>query len=92
MAETFYQLLTWLLAMVLGTSGFALIMKYGPDRRPAKWRWLSPGSLLATFACRSVETLLVFGSAAKGIGRVYSVAVGSLPGGRGDGVPVTRRR
>ncbi len=49
-AENFYQFLTWILAMVLGTSGFALIMKYGPDRRPAKWRWLSPGSLLATFA------------------------------------------
>jgi topoisomerase-4 subunit A len=45
--------------------------------------------LLATFACRSVETLLVFGTAAKGSGRVYSVAVSSLPGGRGDGVPVT---
>jgi topoisomerase-4 subunit A len=36
-----------------------------------------------------VETLLVFGSVAKGVGRVYSVAVSSLPGGRGDGVPVT---
>jgi topoisomerase-4 subunit A len=36
-----------------------------------------------------VDTLLVFGSAAKGSGRVYSVAVAGLPGGRGDGVPVT---
>jgi len=42
-----------------------------------------------TFACRSVDTLLVFGSAAKGSGRVYSVQVASLPGGRGDGVPIT---
>ena len=39
--------------------------------------------------CRSVDTLLVFGSAADGSGRVYSVAVSGLPGGRGDGVPVT---
>lgn len=54
-AETFYKLVTWLLAMLLGTSGFALIMKYGPDRRPAKWRWLSPGSLLATFAWVAVS-------------------------------------
>jgi topoisomerase-4 subunit A len=36
-----------------------------------------------------VDTLLVFGSAAKGSGRVYSVAVSALPGGRGDGVPIT---
>ena len=45
--------------------------------------------LHGTFACRSVDTLLVFGSAAKGSGRVYSVAVAALPGGRGDGLPVT---
>ena len=49
-----------------------------------------PGDgLYGTFACRSVDTLLVFGSAAKGSGRVYSVAVSSLPGGRGDGQPIT---
>ena len=42
-----------------------------------------------TFACRSVDTLLVFGTAAKGSGRVYSVPVSALPGGRGDGLPVT---
>ncbi len=53
--EGFYQALTWLVAMMLGTTGFALIMKYGPDRRPAKWRWLSPGSLLATFAWLGVS-------------------------------------
>lgn len=54
-AETFYKLLTWLFAMVLGTSGFALIMRYGPDRRPAKWVWLSPGSFLATLAWVAVS-------------------------------------
>jgi len=49
-----------------------------------------PGdALYGSFACRSVDTLLVFGTAAKGSGRVYSVAVSALPGGRGDGVPIT---
>jgi topoisomerase IV subunit A len=42
-------------------------------------------ALYGTFPCRSVDTLLVFGSS----GRVYSVAVANLPGGRGDGVPIT---
>ena len=42
-------------------------------------------ALHGTWACRSVDALLVFGSN----GRVYSVAVAGLPGGRGDGVPVT---
>jgi topoisomerase-4 subunit A len=42
-------------------------------------------ALYGTFACRSVDTLLVFGSN----GRVYSTAVSQLPGGRGDGQPIT---
>ena len=45
--------------------------------------------LYGCFECRTVDTLLVFGSAAKGTGRVYSVAVSLLPGARGDGQPVT---
>lgn len=43
-----FKILTWVAAIALGSAGFALIMRYGPDRRPAKWRWLVPGSLLAT--------------------------------------------
>lgn len=38
----------WILAFLLGAAGFALIMRYGPDRRPAKWRWLTPGAVVAT--------------------------------------------
>lgn len=41
--------------------------------------------LYATYECRTVDTLLAFGSN----GRVYSVAVALLPGARGDGQPVT---
>jgi topoisomerase-4 subunit A len=45
-----------------------------------------PGdALYGTFACRSVDTLVVLGSN----GRVYSVAASALPGGRGDGQPIT---
>ncbi len=46
--EFLFKLVTWAAALALGTAGFALIMRYGPDRRPAKWRWLTPGSILAT--------------------------------------------
>ncbi len=42
-------------------------------------------ALHGTFACRSVDALLVIGSN----GRVYSTPVGQLPGGRGDGQPIT---
>ncbi len=42
-------------------------------------------ALYGAFECRTVDTLLAFGSN----GRVYSVAVALLPGARGDGQPIT---
>jgi topoisomerase-4 subunit A len=42
-------------------------------------------ALYGVFPCRSVDTLIALGSS----GRSYSVAVSQLPGGRGDGAPVT---
>ncbi|HEX7685189.1 MAG TPA: DNA topoisomerase IV subunit A [Trinickia sp.] len=42
-------------------------------------------SLYAAFQCRTPDMLIAWGSK----GRVYSVPVSTLPGGRGDGVPVT---
>lgn len=42
-------------------------------------------SLYAAFQCRTPDVLIAWGSK----GRVYSVPVSMLPGGRGDGVPVT---
>ena len=45
--------------------------------------------LYGTFECRTVDTLLAFGTAKNGSGRIYSMPVASLPGARGDGQPVT---
>jgi len=42
-------------------------------------------ALWGHFRCRSVDPLIVIGSN----GRVYSVPVSALPGGRGDGQPIT---
>ncbi|MBC7603062.1 MAG: DNA topoisomerase IV subunit A, partial [Ramlibacter sp.] len=41
--------------------------------------------LYGAFECRTVDTLLAFGNN----GRVYTIAVATLPGARGDGQPVT---
>jgi topoisomerase IV subunit A len=51
----------------------------------AQFAFKAGDSLYAAYECRTVDTLLAFGSN----GRVYSVPVTSLPGARGDGVPVT---
>ncbi|MHB8951093.1 MAG: DNA topoisomerase IV subunit A [Rhodoferax sp.] len=52
---------------------------------PAEYSFKAGDALYDSFECRTVDTLLVFGSN----GRVYSVAVASLPGARGDGQPIT---
>ena len=45
-----------------------------------------PGdALYGAFPCRTIDTLVVLGSN----GRAYSVAAAQLPGGRGDGAPIT---
>ena len=51
----------------------------------AQFTFKAGDALYDTFECRTVDTLLVFGSN----GRIYSVAVAALPGARGDGVPIT---
>ena len=57
----------------------------GHGHEAAGFAFKAGDALYATFECRSVDTLLAFGSN----GRVYSVAVALLPGGRGDGQPLT---
>ncbi len=52
---------------------------------PAGFAFKAGDGLYGTFECRTVDTLLVFGSN----GRVYSVPVAQLPGARGDGAPVS---
>ncbi len=61
----------------------------GHGHDAASFAFKEGDGLYSCFECRTVDTLLVFGSAAKGTGRVYSVAVSLLPGSRGDGQPVT---
>lgn len=57
----------------------------GHGHDAAQFTFKAGDVLYDTFECRTVDTLLVFGSN----GRIYSVAVAALPGARGDGVPIT---
>ena len=57
----------------------------GHGHAPGSFAFKAGDALYATFECRTVDTLLAFGSN----GRLYSVPVAMLPGARGDGQPVT---
>ena len=74
--------------VVVSAKGWVRALK-GHEVDPAGLQFKPGDSLLATFACRSVDVLLVFGSALNGSGRTYSTPVSLLPGGRGDGQPIT---
>jgi topoisomerase-4 subunit A len=56
-----------------------------PGNPVTDYSFKSGDALYGSFECRTVDTLLAFGSN----GRVYSVPVSLLPGGRGDGQPIT---
>jgi topoisomerase-4 subunit A len=74
--------------VVVSSKGWVRALK-GHEVDAATLAFKAGDGLYATFACRSVDTLLVFGTSVKGSGRVYSIPAASLPGGRGDGVPIT---
>ncbi len=57
----------------------------GHGHDASSFAFKSGDALYGTFECRTIDTLLAFGSN----GRVYSVAVSLLPGARGDGQPLT---
>ena len=57
----------------------------GHGHEASSFAFKAGDALQGTYECRTVDTLIVFGSN----GRVYSVPVASLPGARGDGQPIT---
>jgi topoisomerase-4 subunit A len=70
--------------VVVSAKGWVRALK-GHEVDPATLQFKPGDALLSAQACRSVDTLAVLGSN----GRSYSVAVAQLPGGRGDGAPIT---
>jgi membrane protein len=50
-------LLRWPVLFVLVIVGLAVLYRYGPSRRVAKWRWLSVGSVIAAIAWLAMSWL-----------------------------------
>jgi topoisomerase-4 subunit A len=70
--------------VVVSLKGWVRALK-GHEIDPATLAFKAGDALYGAFPCRSVETLAVLGSN----GRAYSVSISALPGGRGDGAPIT---
>ncbi|SAK76244.1 DNA topoisomerase IV subunit A [Caballeronia fortuita] len=70
--------------VVVSQKGWVRALK-GHGLDPASFTFKQGDGLYAAFQARTPDALVAWGSK----GRVYSVPVSALPGGRGDGVPVT---
>jgi topoisomerase-4 subunit A len=70
--------------VVVSLKGWVRALK-GHEVEVATLAFKAGDGLYGVFPCRTVDALLVFGSN----GRVYSTTVAQLPGGRGDGQPIT---
>jgi topoisomerase-4 subunit A len=70
--------------VVVSQKGWARA-RQGHGHEAGSFAFKAGDGLYAAFECRTVDTLLAFGSN----GRVYTVPVSVLPGARGDGQPVT---
>ncbi|WP_246795606.1 DNA topoisomerase IV subunit A [Burkholderia perseverans] len=70
--------------VVVSQKGWVRALK-GHGLDPASFTFKAGDGLYAAFQCRTPDVLIAWASK----GRVHSVPVQVLPGGRGDGVPVT---
>ncbi|WP_213777465.1 DNA topoisomerase IV subunit A [Caballeronia sp. dw_276] len=70
--------------VVVSQKGWVRALK-GHGLDPASFQFKAGDGIYGTFLARTPDVLVAWGSN----GRVYSVPVAMLPGGRGDGVPVT---
>ena len=52
------QIIRWPVLIVIVILGLALLYRYGPSRREARWRWLSVGSVVAALAWMAGSALL----------------------------------
>ena len=46
--QVWIRLGSFVMLLVFVVAALSLLYRFGPDRRPARWHWVSPGSLLAT--------------------------------------------
>jgi membrane protein len=46
-AEILLLAARWILLFGVAVTGLAIVYRFAPDRHPAQWRWITPGSLVA---------------------------------------------
>ena len=71
-------------SVIISEKGWARA-RQGHGHDPQQFSFKSGDSLYGVFECRTIDSMLCFGTN----GRIYTVPVSDLPGARGDGIPLT---
>lgn len=74
---TVAEIARWPILLIVGASVFTLLYRYGPSRRPARWRWLAPGGMLACVLW--IAGTVAFGWYVQTLG-TYAETFGALAG------------
>jgi membrane protein len=56
--QTVLAIVRWPVLLLLVLFGLAVLYRFGPSRRAAQWKWVTPGSVFATFAWLAGSGLL----------------------------------
>ena len=56
----FASLFRWPAMLAVTFVALALLYRFGPSREPARWRWITPGSILAAFGWLAMSTVFSF--------------------------------
>ena len=69
----------WPALVVLGLLGLAIVYRVVPERTPPKWRWVTPGSVLAVFLWLAVSALFsIYASSYGNFGTTYGPLAGVI--------------
>ncbi len=60
MTELLISLARWVLLCMMAVGGIAVLYRYGPDRAPAKWVWLTPGAVVACIGWLTASILFAW--------------------------------
>ena len=75
--ETVLSVVRWPLLAVLIGLGLAVVYRYGPDRDPARWRWVTWGSGVATvLAVLASAGLSLYASLSSSLSKTYGSFAG----------------
>jgi membrane protein len=71
------RIVSWLILAALVVVGIGLLYRFGPSRAPARWRWITPGSLAAAGLWLAASVAFSFYAARFG---AYNQTYGALGG------------